>query len=71
MTDFSQLADLVGILDAVLIVAIVFVWREWRKAEAKIVEVMEKHNDANLKTIKDYSELRHVLERLVSVVTGN
>lgn len=68
--DLQALASLVGILDALLIFGIVVIWREWRKTEAKVVDLLTKQIKSQSEMIQQYNSFETVLSNLAEVMKG-
>lgn len=68
--ELSDLVKTFGLLDAVLLAGIVAIWREWRKSEAKTIELLHAQitvaSDAAIK----YSQFEGAIRGLTEVIKG-
>ena len=62
--NIDQLVNLFGLLDAVLIVGIIFIWREWRRAEREVVELLKEQVEVRSQMITRYAAFETVLTEL-------
>lgn len=63
--DFETLAQSTGVLGALAIVALIVVWREWRKDAAAKDALYEKYTSHVSEIIGDYHEFAHTIDRWV------
>lgn len=68
MNEFVDLSKIVGVFDATLLISIVVVWREWRKAEAKVVELLQKQINDNATSMEKYYAFENVLRGLTDII---
>lgn len=66
--DFQALTNVVGILDACLIFAVIFIWREWRKAEAKLLDLALEQSRDNKAAVARYVSFENVLLKLANLL---
>lgn len=64
---FKYLVDTAGIIGAFTSVALVFIWREWRKEAAAKDALYAAYIDRLVGLIGDYHEFAHSLERYVQI----
>lgn len=60
-----QLTETAGIVGALTIVALVFVWREWRREAALKDALYETYVSKLTAVVHDYHEFAHALDRYV------
>lgn len=68
MIDFNQLIDWFGLLDAVLVIAIIIIWREWRKSEKARIDLLEKHIEVAIKQTSQYASFEGAIKSLTEVL---
>lgn len=68
MNEFVDLSKIVEVFDATLLISIVVVWREWRKAEAKVVELLQKQINDNATSMEKYYAFENVLRGLTDII---
>lgn len=61
---FDSLASTAGVVGALSIIALTFVWREWRKDAAAKDALYESYVTRLVEIIGDYHDFAHVLDRL-------
>jgi hypothetical protein len=68
VAEFAELTKVIGALDAVLVICIVMVWREWRKAEARIFELLQAQIAMTSDTASKYSAFEGAIRGLTEVI---
>lgn len=62
--NIDQLVNLFGLLDAVLIVGIIFIWREWRRSEREVVALLKEQVEVRAQMLTRYASFESVLTEL-------
>ena len=66
----EKLISTFGLLDAVLIIIIVVIFREWRKAENAIVTLLKERIEEGTQRAVQYEAFRTVLQNLAEALKG-
>jgi hypothetical protein len=68
MSEFAELFKLFGLLDGVLVICIVMIWREWRKSEARVFELLQAQISISADTAIKYSSFENAIRGLTEVI---
>lgn len=66
----NWVTDTAGVVGGLAIVALIFVWREWRKEAQQKDELYERQLQRETEILGDYHDFAHVLERLSEAYEG-
>lgn len=71
--DLQALKDLIdvgGVLSAFLTIGLIFVWREWRRAEKEKVEFLNQMIAEQKDMIEKFNSFEAVIKALTHVIKG-
>lgn len=68
MTEFLELIKATGLLNAILIVCIVMIWREWRKSEERAIAILTDQVKASIDMASKYSSFESAIRGLTDVI---
>lgn len=63
-----EITDLFGPVAGLLFGALIIIWREWRRSERKVIELLEQRATENANMATSYQSFEMVIKELIGVM---